>query len=151
MSFRRLHWVVTVVLAAGVGLSCATTKGRTAATDCTAERGWAHCPAIKARLEPVAFGGRTVQAKTPTALVFAKLDAAGPLHLVVADKSGEVVAYDTTSDRSRTLLQLDGVASTNPERGLMGFALHPEFTEAAGARRFFTSVSYTHLTLPTKA
>ncbi len=115
MSFRGLHWFVTVVLASGVGLSCATTKARTAATDCTAERGWAHCPAIKARLEPVAFGGATVQARTPTALVFAKLDAAGPVHLVVADKSGEVVAYDTTSGRARTLLRLDGVASTTPE------------------------------------
>jgi hypothetical protein len=105
---------------------------------CTAEGGWADCPEIKVDLEPVVLGGEEVKAKTPTALIFSALKEGGQEHLIVADKDGDVIAYDMKSGAGRTLLSIPDIASINPERGLLGFALHPEFVTNPQRRRFYS-------------
>ncbi len=105
---------------------------------CSAEDGWADCPPIAIDLERVEYGGKEVKAKTPTALIYSRLETGGAVHLIVADKDGDVVAYDTKSGAARTLLAIPDIASINPERGLLGFALHPEFLTDPQKRRFYT-------------
>jgi len=103
---------------------------------CTAEGGWAGCPDLPITLEPLQSGGKALSLGTPTALIFAPVQPGGAEQLVVAEKDGTVTVHDRASGASKTWLKLDGVASVNPERGLLGLALHPKFTE--GRSSFFT-------------
>lgn len=102
---------------------------------CTASEGWADCPAIAISLEPLKAGDKAITATTATAILFSPLAVDGPQHVIISDTDGEIVAYDLASGAATTLLTLEGVASANPERGLLGLALHPNFPQD---RRFFT-------------
>jgi glucose/arabinose dehydrogenase len=102
---------------------------------CSADGGWV-CAPIEISLEPLQTGGGALASGTPTALLFASLVPDGPEQIVIAEKDGTVTVTDRASGASTSWLQLDGVASVNPERGLLGLALHPGF--AAGDHRFVT-------------
>ena len=106
-----------------------------AAEPCSAEGGW-DCPPLDATLEPLVVGEKPLSLGTPTALLFAPIVAGGPEHVIVAEKDGTVTAYDRATGAAKQWLALDGVASINPERGLLGLALHPDFT--AGRSSFVT-------------
>ncbi len=128
----------TLILAS-IALLAMMPPGRGAADDtCTQEGGWEGCPAITVDLEPLQAGGKTVTAGTPTAILFSPLEPGGPMHVIVADKGGDVVAHDLESGAATTLLSLDGVGSANPERGLLGLALAPDFPADGIDRRFYT-------------
>lgn len=119
-----------------IALLCLLIPGSASAQDaCSPDGGW-DCPPIEAKLEPLQVGGKALSLGTPTALLFAPLTADGPEHVIVGEKDGTVTAYDRASGVSKVWLKLDGVASINPERGLLGVALHPEFT--AGRTSFVT-------------
>jgi len=102
---------------------------------CSADGGW-ECPDIGVALEPLKAGGKAISVGTPTALLFASLEDGGGEHIVIADKGGTVTVIDRATGDSKEWLALDGVASVNPERGLLGLALHPQF--ASGTHQFFT-------------
>ena len=106
-----------------------------AANACSAEGGWS-CAPIKISLEPLKAGGKGIRAGTPTALLFETLAEGGTEQIVVADKDGTVFVTDRETGTGKQWLKLEGVGSVNPERGLLGLALHPHF--AQGQRRFFT-------------
>jgi glucose/arabinose dehydrogenase len=126
--------IVPAALAAFLSVPSAIAKDGA----CTAEDGWSDCPAIAIKLEPIELGGEEVKANTPTALIYSAIEEGGTTQLIVADKDGDVIAYDTKTGAQRTLLSIPDISSINPERGLLGFALHPEFTTDAQKRRFYT-------------
>jgi hypothetical protein len=133
--FPRLHrLIVPAALAAFLSVPSAIAKDGA----CTAEDGWSDCPAIAIKLEPSELRGEEVKANTPTALIYSAIEEGGTTQLIVADKDGDVIAYDTKTGAQRTLLSIPDISSINPERGLLGFALHPEFTTDAQKRRFYT-------------
>ena len=103
--------------------------------DCSAEGGWL-CPDMTITLEKLMVGDKAMPAATPTALLFAPLGEDGAEQVVLAEKDGTVRVTDRATGAAKTWLSLDGVASINPERGLLGLALHPDFTR--GDHRFFT-------------
>lgn len=125
-----------IALAAVLALTLPAPGG--AADPCTEDGGWADCPAIEIRLEPLKAGDKPVAGDTVTAILFSPLVDDGPEHVIVADKGGTVTAYDLASGEATPLLVLDGVRSVNPERGLLGLALHPEFLSNPAGRRFYT-------------
>lgn len=102
---------------------------------CSVEGGW-DCAPIKIALEPLEAGGKGISAGTPTALLFGSLTEGGIEQIVLAEKDGTVSAVDRASGARKQWLKLKGVGSANPERGLLGVALHPRFAE--GEHRFFT-------------
>ncbi|MCP4871971.1 MAG: PQQ-dependent sugar dehydrogenase [Proteobacteria bacterium] len=131
MRTRSLLLAVALALPATAGAAAPAADEE----PCTPETGWTDCTPIKIKLEPLTAGDKAVTASTATAILFSPLTAGGPEHVIINDTDGEVVAYDLATGAATTLLKLEGVGSANPERGLLGLALHPNFPED---RRFFT-------------
>ncbi len=90
---------------------------------------------IDIELVPLTAGDGKVTGDNPTAVLFSPLTPDGPEHVIINNKTGSVVAYDLATGEPTVLLELEGVASINPERGLLGLALHPDFPADP---RFFT-------------
>lgn len=93
---------------------------------CTAPD-WADCAPVELALEPLVAGDQSLSGGIPTGIVFGALVPEGPEHVFVARKDGTVTVSNLTSGLSSELISLDGVASVNPERGLLGLALAPNF------------------------
>jgi glucose/arabinose dehydrogenase len=123
------------VTAAALLVASSAIAGSPPVHTCTRAAAWGDCPAIEIGLTPLMAGEEKVTANTATAILFSPLAVDGPEHVIINDKDGAVVAYDLSTGAATTLLSLEGVASVNPERGLLGLALHPDFPED---RRFFT-------------
>ncbi len=130
----RPVWSLSLTLVA-LGLTSAVSLAAKGGGDCTADGGWV-CPDIAIELKPLSVGDSPMQTATPTALIFAPIGMAGAEQIVLAEKDGTVTVTDRASGATKTWLTLDDVASVNPERGLLGLALHPRFAE--GENHFFT-------------
>jgi len=83
-------------------------------------------PQVEVALEPIIAGKGMVKAKSPTDMAF--LPGSEDPVLVVAEREGLLIWHRLSDGSTGTLLQITRIGSSYIEKGLVGFAFHPDFT-----------------------
>jgi glucose/arabinose dehydrogenase len=82
-------------------------------------------PQIQVALEPITAGKGMLKAKSPTDISF--LPGSEDPVLVIAEREGRLLWHRLSDGSTGTLLEIGRIGSSYIEKGLVGFAFHPDF------------------------
>jgi len=86
-------------------------------------------PQISIALQPVTAGGEVVKAKSLTDISF--LPGSNEQVMVLAERAGLLTWHRLSDGKTGTLLEITRIGSSYIEKGLVGFAFHPDFPGTA--------------------
>jgi glucose/arabinose dehydrogenase len=119
MPIRSVHITVVVFLALGSLLpGCLSAHPSFRSADRAR-------PQVAIALQPITSGQSTLKAKSPTDIAFLP-DSEDPV-LVIAEREGRLVWHRLSDGSTGTLLEITRIGSSYIEKGLVGFAFHPDF------------------------